>query len=377
MPSSASLTFAALLLTFTVACGGGGDGGGGGGAGGEAGGTGGTSACGEADLGACEYESQGLSVTVREGFSVTDAITGRELPLLARIPEGSGPFPVVVWSHGGGFNQGGQRFSPEWGDALASHGYVVIHIAHIPVTPESGAAFCELGAIPPGECSAAETEEDTTGLLALVKTRDTIAVLDALPDLSAASVDMGGPAIDLERVAIAGWSAGARAPIVTHGAVFLPSPSAPALSMTHPLPKAAIALSPMGPGYAGFFDEPSSNTWEAMRGPVLVATGNNDIKPDKPDVSGEDRRLAFERQPADGSRWLLFSTLEPQVGGHSTYNLEDLESSDERLARLSLSLRSSALAFLDANLKGDEAAQAWLASQNAQTLAGAAEWAHR
>jgi len=337
----------------------------------------GADACSSSNLDACEYPSRDLAVEEREGFSVTDPVTGRELPLLARVPEGPGPFPVVVYSHGGGFTDTGHRQSDAWGSTIAGHGYAVIHIAHIAPDAESGAALCAIGSVPAAECVLSGDDEDASGMVALVKTRDVIAVLDALPKLSDASVAAGGPSIDLDRVAVAGWSAGSRAPLITHGAVFLPSPSAPPLSMSHPLPKAAVAFSPMGPGYAGFFDTGDANTWQGMRGPVLMVTGDNDTKPSKPDLEGADRRVAFEKQPADGTRWLLYSNLPPGVGAHATYNLEDLGSSDERLSRISRAMRSSVLAFLDAHLNGDAGAAQWLSGGHAGVLAGEAEWVHK
>ena len=332
--------------------------------------------CRAESIAGCEYTSQGLSFSERDDLMATDDLTGRELPLLVRIPEGAGPFPLVVWSHGGGFKANGHHLSTRWGEAFARHGYAVLHIAHIPLTTEAGTALCEHGGVPPAECTP-DGDEDTTGLIAMVKTRDVIAVLDALPAIADEMVAAGDAAVDLDRVAIAGWSAGSRAPLITHGAVFLPSPSAAPLSMPHALPKAAIALSPIGPGYAGFFDTGTENTWQGTRGPIFVATGDNDVKPTKPDLTGADRRIAFEKQPADGSRWLLYSGLSPGVGGHSTFNLDDLGSSDERVARFSRALRSSALAFLDATLNDDAAATEWLATTNASVLAGDAEWVHK
>lgn len=374
--------FGVAMAALMTACGDD-EGAGAGGAGGVGGsdGTGGSAAvsgCSEQSLDLCEYPSRGTSFTIRKGLTVTDELTSRELPIWVRVPEGAGPHPMVVWSHGGGLAAAGQTQSGWWADALAAHGYAVLTVAHIPIDATSGQALCELAQIPQAECAAgAAGEEDTTGLLALVKTRDIVAVLDALPDLSASSVMAGGPAVDLDHVVVGGWSAGARAPLVTHGAVFRPSPSAPPMTMVHTLPIAAIVLSPMGPGYAGFFDEPGGNTWQSVRGPVLVATGDNDVKPEKPDVTGADRRIAFERQPADGTRWLLYSKLEPGVGGHPTYDLEHLDSADERVRRFSLSLRSSVLAFLDKHVRNDANAQAWLDSTNASTLAGAADWVRK
>lgn len=369
-----------LAAALVVACGGnGGHGTSGTGAGGSgAGGAGGSVAngCGPSNVDACEYPSAGLSFDVREGIDVTDPVTGRVLPLLVRVPKGPGPFPAIVWSHGGAFNATGHRLLKTWGETMAAHGYAGIHIAHVPLTAETGAAMCTVGSVPAAEC-VPPSDEDATGYIALVKSRDVVAVLDALPMLSDASVKAGGPAIDLDRIAVAGWSGGARAPIVTYGAVFYPSPSAPKMSMSHPLPKASVALSPMAPGYAGFFDEGTDDTWQHMRGPVFMGTGDNDLKPAKPDLTGADRRIAFEKQPADGSRWLLYSKLAPGVGAHGTYNLDDVGSNDERLSRLSRALQSGVRAFLDAKLKGDAKAEQWLASTNAAVLAGEAEWVHK
>lgn len=327
------------------------------------------------DLDACEYPSLGIDYDEVLGGSVDDPVTGRTLPLLARVPVGDGPFPVVIWSHGGGFIETGHLQANDWGDAIASHGYVVLHVGHVPLTAESGLALCELAGVPTSECTIGD-DEDANGLTALVKTRDVIAVLDALPGLSDASVARGGAAIDLERIAVAGWSAGARAPQLTHGAVVSLTESVPRFELVDTRPVAAVAMSPMAPGYAGFFQDGDEDSWQGMRGPVLMATGDNDLKATKPDLTGEDRRLAFSLQPADGTRWLLYSHI-ADVGGHGTYNLEDLASSDERLARFSRALRSSVLAFLDAHVREDAAGAAWLATDNAAVLAGEAEWEQR
>lgn len=324
-----------------------------------------------------EYASRNLGFTLRRNLTVTDAVTGRVLPLLYREPAGAGPFPVVVWSHGGGFLQNGHEQSSEWGSVFAKHGYLVIHIAHVPPTTATSMALCTRGNVPANECVAMSNDDDSTGLLALAKTGDVVAVLDALSTLSAQNVDAGGPAMDLSKVAVAGWSAGSRAPVVTHGATIRPTPSAPVFSLASTRAIAAIALSPTGPPVGGFFDTGGMNSWSAMRGPVLMMTGQNDAKPSQPLLTGPVRRLAFEKQPADGSRWLLYSTLPVGVGGHDSFNLGDASSSDVRLRKLSRALESAARAFLDAHVKNDAAARAWLDSDSARVLADEAEWVKR
>jgi predicted dienelactone hydrolase len=53
---------------------------------------------------------------------------GRELPIKVHLPQGDGPFPVVIVSHGAGGNwdtHAGQN------QHLASHGYVVLALEHV------------------------------------------------------------------------------------------------------------------------------------------------------------------------------------------------------------------------------------------------------
>ena len=315
---------------------------------------------------------------MRDGLNTLEPETGRTLPLVARIPATTGPLPVVIWSHGGGFYPGGELLSETWGTLMAAHGYVVIHVGHSAQTAETIARYCTLAAVPEGECVATEDEE-ATGLLAIGRSYDLAAVLDDLPRFSGISVANGGPALDLTRVALAGWSGGTRGPMMLMGAKVRPTTSAPIFTNAHALPRAAIFMSPAGPGFGGWYDTgtPGDSSWSELRGPILASTGTNDQKPDKPELTGPIRRSWFPLQPADGKRILLYSNLAVGVGGHGTYNLGDVTSDDARLRRLSSAIASTARAFLDAALNDDAAARAWLASDNAATLAGDVDWVRR
>ncbi|HRE91132.1 MAG TPA: hypothetical protein PK095_18565, partial [Myxococcota bacterium] len=59
--------------------------------------------CAEGQLERCAYPRRGLEVEVREGIATVEPVTGRTLPIKARLPQVAGPLPVVIWSHGGGF----------------------------------------------------------------------------------------------------------------------------------------------------------------------------------------------------------------------------------------------------------------------------------
>jgi dienelactone hydrolase len=322
------------------------------------------------------YPSRNGEYTEREGLATTEPVSGRQLPLLVRVPSGSrGPQAAVIWMHGGGFNDNGHREGKAWGDMLAKHGYVVIHVASSFPDAESGLKMCAKAAVPRHECHAGD--EDANGLLTVFRSLDLGAVLDDLPRLSRLSAAAGGPEIDMARVAVGGWSGGSRAPMIAMGATTKPSESAPMYFAPHPLPAVAFGMSPSGPPFGGWFDEGGKSSWSTMRGPYLMATGGNDVKPGKPELTGEIRRLPFQAQPGDGKRWLLYSNLAVGVGGHGTYNLGDLNSNDERVTRLSEAIASVTRAFLDAYLRDDAKARAWLDSGNAKVLAGAADWEHR
>ena len=335
-----------------------------------------TAGCAEDNLAACEYPSRGVELDERSGISTTEPETGRTLPLVARVPRLPGPLPVVIWSHGGGFTQGGQLGSDAWGEAFARHGYVVIHVGHSPLGLDGARTLCTLASVPEAECAPSE-DDDANGLVAIGRSYDLKAVLDDLPRLSQISVNNDGPALDLDRVAVVGWSGGARGPMTLMGAKVKPTASAPIFTNPHALPKAAIFLSPAGPGFGGWYEASNDNSFDALRGPTLSATGTHDVKPNKPQLTGEIRRRHFDLVPGDDERWLLYSNLPVGVGGHGTYELADLDSPDARLARFSDALVSTALAFLDASLSDDAAAAAWLASDNARVLAGDADYQHR
>ena len=56
-----------------------------------------------------------------------DSARERTLPLKARIPDGTGKVPLVIFSHGlGGSREGGKA----WGEHWSANGYLVVHVQH-------------------------------------------------------------------------------------------------------------------------------------------------------------------------------------------------------------------------------------------------------
>ncbi|MEZ4393930.1 MAG: hypothetical protein R3A48_22890 [Polyangiales bacterium] len=334
------------------------------------------------DLMACAYPALRLETTCRDEAglpasarpmdrSAPSATYHRTVPLRVCHPVGGGPYPFVLFEHGGGLRAGGQNESVAWARVIASQGYVVVRVGHPEADATSAAALCAASGASVDACTA-----DPEIVHTVARPTDLVAALDALPDVAAALTAAGRPTGDPSRVALAGWSGGTQGPAALFGAVREVAPGA-RYTLTDARPLAIALLSPSGPGFHHFFERGADHSWVQLRGPVLVLTGENDVKPDLPELTGPLRRRPHELAPADGSRRLLYSRLPVGVGGHGTFNLGDAESPDPRLVRLSAAIASTLLAFLDAQVKHDAAAAAYLASDRPRLLAGDADYLTR
>ncbi len=204
-----------------------------------------------------------------------DPARGRDLPVLVRLPERSGPAPVVLVSHGLGGTRSGLGFL---GRALAEAGFVAVHMQH-PGTDDSlwrGAG---------GNTGLAMAAAVGDVQRAADRVMDAVFVLDELPRR------LGGRA-DPARVAIAGHSYGAwltqtmlgqRVPGGDRG-----------LRLPEPRLSAGIALSPIPP--QGL---PPRLAMDRVTAPMLHVTGTEDR--DFASGSGPDsRRIPFDNIAAPG-----------------------------------------------------------------------------
>jgi hypothetical protein len=336
-------------------------------------GAGAPNECSDTSFDACRYQGSVHTVRQLDAGTVHDPLLDRDNPIVVRAPgDAPGPFPVVVFSHGGELDDRGHLLSQVWGETIASFGYVVIHVGHTVPSRAETRRMCRLASVPIAECTNATFAVD-----AVARPRDVIAILDDLPRIASLLAADGGPAIDAERIAVAGWSAGSTTGLGLAGSVREISPTVTRFRIVDERPLAFIALSPQGPGFAAYFETETENSWQEIDRPVLVATGDNDINPSNDGLFGIIRREAYEDLPGGGlDQHLLYSHLAEGVGRHGTYNLGDLGSADPDLSRLSLALVSTAAAFLDAELRDDADAIAYLASSQPAVLAGAAhtEW---
>ncbi|MFT5431426.1 MAG: hypothetical protein ACI9OJ_002122 [Myxococcota bacterium] len=325
------------------------------------------------------------NIKVIEGFTIASSAGGRELPVLVRYPaDATSPLPVVLWAHGGAFNPTGHKLNLKWSTTLAKAGYAVIHWATIRPTIDELKALCmSLGVTDPALCDDSAVTGDPSApppddaikpfnSLTIVRAADPASILNSLPKIAEKLAEKGIE-LKVDRPVVAGWSGGSQCPMQLAGATRLVGPTFPPYSQPSAIPAAFIALSPQGPGYSSFFDEDDENSWSAVRGPILVATGDGDEKPDN-DMTGAIRRKSFDLMPP-GDKILFYSKAPHGDVVHSTFNLEGGGAESAVVSNLSTALISTVLAFLDANVHQHPAALAWLKSDNANGIvAGLLSW---
>lgn len=290
---------------------------------------------------------------VRQGdgmitYTSTDITTPqRTIPLRVRVPEGAtGPLPVVVVIHGGGFVDNGHTHLADWGTSLATAGYVAINFANV---MDELNAHCAPLQIPSNECVGSQlgmevAEGGTLPAYLYTRPRDASAILDRL----AAIAQAAGVQIDPLRVGVLGHSGGAHATLALAGSVVDVSPSIHAMPSREPRFKAYVANSPQGIGRSGM----TATSWDGITVPVLIQTGRNDA------TSGEDaagRRHAFAHMP--GPNKFEHYVDDPNTS-HEIFSL----SHDPGIEGVELTLASTAIAFLDAYVLDRPEAKEWLAS---------------
>jgi hypothetical protein len=310
------------------------------------------------------YPSLGLTVDEHKQLVIVDegriGQEGRQIPFaLYWSSAAATPMPIVVLSHGGAYGKTDARKSmDEWAPLVAEHGYLAVAIAHVPRTDlERIVLTMNLGGTLP-QCAEFK-------YLGYDRPIDFALVVRELIDRSA-SPPLAG-LIDTGTVGYMGHSSGGGSALMAAGAGREYMPGLGMSFAEHALPQAFIAMSPQGAGEDGFLAE----SWNAVSRPVLLGTGAADG--DHP----HERRDPFEYMPA-GDKYQLW--IEDQAAKHTLFEgeLDACEQVTGNLARCEEIrgwLAAAVRAFLDAYLRGDPAAIAYLASGDLVTTSGGViEW---
>lgn len=275
------------------------------------------------------------------------------LPVSVWIPEGAtSPYPVVIYSHGGGSRTTPGESGENWGEELSRNGYAVIAMHHMARSSQDvirnicnpmgiSSMFCDPNVFIP-------YYESTD------RPKDAVTVMDSLEKIG----EHFGVKFDKQKIAILGYSGGTNTTHYlsggTRNATYGFSEDEYFFSKIDSRPKCFLAMS-SGAGIEGGWTKESL---ESIQVPFFCTTGLGDL-------SGEIR-AAFYDQMKFENQYRLF--INSESAGHGVYNLSIEGNAEEKaLQEIFHSwLISSSIAFLDGHVKNDQEALDWLRSENLQ-----------
>jgi predicted dienelactone hydrolase len=298
----------------------------------------------------------------------TDAARQRVIPLLVRMPEGQGKVPLVIFSHGlGGSREGGKL----WGEHWAANGYAVIHTQHL----GSDVSLLKSGIGAPLQ----KLKRGATGQQLIARAQDVSFVLDEIARRQA-SGDALYARMDMGRIAMTGHSFGAATTLALADQRYRGTSQ----TLVDARFKAYIAFSPQ---MAQSTPGNSFDAYREIRKPMLVVTGTYDGDMLGNGASPDRRAAVFDALPAGDKYRVIFDKGDHMVfnGGavrESEVFLQFIDNSSPRTDTTTAALiqdktNALTLQFLDAYLKNDANAKAWLAKDAAPSISGTGEWAQK
>jgi len=297
-----------------------------------------------------------------ENLVLHDDRRKKDLEITVRFPlaeaGSAATFPLVVFSHGaGGSRAAFTALTTHW----ASHGYVVVlptHADSIELRRRHGEDLSRL---------AASLDSLLTDVKPLDRLADITFVLDALgiieQQVPALRTEAGRGRISREHIGMAGHSAGALTTQMAFGVKVRPvlagSDPAALRSLGNPRIAAAILISGQGTTNRMFTDR----SWSDLEKPMLVITGSRDVAAIGKETPASRREPFDKAKP--GGKYLLFiegATHSSYQGRGPALALDPSIPTAGELEMITGVTSSATLAFLDAYLKDDSAARAYLGS---------------
>lgn len=268
-----------------------------------------------------------------------DAKRERDVPVRIWHPSEGDGLPVVIFSHGlGGTRANYAHLGQHW----SSHGYVVVHVQHL----GSDDAVWRDTKRPMEALQRAASDLDNL----LNRPRDISFALDELARRAQLEDWPLRGRLDLARVAVAGHSFGAYTALCAAGRDLVVPLTREKLVLSDPRLKCAIAMSPQGDAR-----ERSKGAWERFATPVLHMTGTRDESPIRGDATPAERRIPFDTITRAEQYLLILEGAQHHAFGDSPAGLRGARNPAHDAL-----IFSSSTAFLDAYLRGDAQALAWL-----------------
>lgn len=291
----------------------------------------------------------------------TTSVSGRKVPIKVHVPKGSGPFPVVIVSHGAGGD-----WDTHYAQAqhLASHGYAVLCLEHIGSNRERlTQGFRMMQNLEAMIHDAGEV---------LARPKDISFAIDRAEEWNRMHEKLRGR-LDLQGVGVMGHSFGAFTTMVVCG-------MRPALEwltprvepgrglgpdLRDPRVKCGVVLSPQGVGEPFFIRE----SFNSLKMPLLGISGTQDKQQNG--LSADNRREAFALWPQGAHKFLWLANAKHLDFTDSTGANRRATPSPTRDDVQPL-VRAATLLFLNAHLKADkESARQLTADALKQYLRGA------
>ncbi|MCB1537375.1 MAG: hypothetical protein H6865_03965 [Rhodospirillales bacterium] len=297
-----------------------------------------------------------LDVRIDKGEWV-DAARGRTVPYKIYRPEtlDSGPYPVVIWSHGLGGTRDGAGYL---GRYLASHGFLHIHIQH---DGTDDSLWRGMPGHPWDNIRNAHIPWET------VRNRylDVPFALDRLMEMNARD-DFYRGRMDFSRLGMSGHSFGALTTQVICGQ--LAGREVPE-DLSDGRFLAGVLYSPV-PAFRHQLG--GENVYQSIKRPLLHITGTEDLSP--VEGFGMERRVEVFTGAGDVDQYLFVL----EGGDHMVFNGSrgQLEAYDGIEAHQDM-ICIAAHAWWDAWLNRDEGARGWIDSHAAHWASGRGEFRKR
>jgi len=290
----------------------------------------------------CQYSpaSGPYKVLTVDNIALHDSARNKDIPLKIYYPDGAGPFPVIIFSHGALASK--ENYSA-FGQFWASYGYVSIHPSHA----DSVADFGFRGTL-------REAISDPRGWQN--RPQDLSFIIDSLAHVEEFAPQLSGK-LDLRHIGVGGHSFGAYTAGLIGGATILVPGKAGSQSFADKRVSAVVMLSPQGEGLMGL----SANSWDALRLPMLLMFGSHDFGP-----FGQEpvwRSEAFAKAPA-GNKY------EVELEGGTHMGFAAPFSGGGHRVEVFQCAKLETLAFWDAYLRQDPKARQYIESHGLQEYSG-------
>ncbi|MDP6695850.1 MAG: hypothetical protein QF803_09560 [Gammaproteobacteria bacterium] len=296
------------------------------------------------DGGLYKYDRGPHEVQIVDKLTMTDEVQGREVPLRLLFPAEDGPFPLVVFSSGAFcFPQMYDLVTSHW----VSHGYVVIVPNHLD-SPNN----------------AAPPTAEQFPLMFPSRVRDISYVVDDIEEIQArAGIESK---VDSTRLAAAGHSFGAIISLIKTGLELKPQYADTWASTFDDRFEAAVVLSAPGPGVGPGMDSLTEDAYTKIRKPLIATGGTNDVGRVNPGnySPAEWRTLAYKLAPPGDKYSVITEGSDHYMGGLICNPDRGGDPDPESVAIVA----SVTTAFLDAYIKDDEAALAFLEAADVEAL---------